>query len=77
LAKIKPEAGSDSIPVLRPNWAGQLLLPLMMGAIELGQLFALGQALRLFDHLTMGVTGRLQVAKPVLALSLAERGVLA
>ena len=37
---------------------------------ELVQLFALGQALRLFDHLTMGVTGRLQVTKQALALRL-------
>ena len=43
---------------------------------ELVQLFALGQALRLVDHLTMGVAGRLQVAKQVLTLSLAELGVL-
>lgn len=34
------------------------------------QLFALGQALRLFDDLTMRITGRLQVAKQALALRL-------
>jgi hypothetical protein len=32
-AKMKPAAGSAIMPGLRPNWAGQLLLPLQMGAM--------------------------------------------
>ena len=31
VAKIKPLVGSEISPVLRPNWAGQLLLPLRIG----------------------------------------------
>ena len=42
----------------------------------LAQLFALGQALRLFDDLTMGVAGRRQVAQQALTLSLSELGAL-
>ncbi len=44
---------------------------------ELTQLFALGQALRLFGNLTMRVAGALQVAKQALALCLTQVGVLA
>ena len=42
----------------------------------LTQLFALSKALRLFDPLTMSVTGGFQVPKQVRTLHLAEFGVL-
>ncbi len=32
-AKRNPVAGSDTMPGLRPHWAGQFLLPLMIGAM--------------------------------------------
>ena len=43
---------------------------------ELAQLCALSEALRLFDHLTMSLAGGFEVAKQVLALGLAELGIL-
>jgi hypothetical protein len=33
VAKMKPAVGSEMMPGLRPNWAGQLLLPLGIGAM--------------------------------------------
>ena len=83
LAKIKPDAGSERIPVFPSKLGWTIAFPFedrrnggVIGIDDFAVIepFALGQTLRLWGDLPMGSAGGFQVAQQTLALRLTERG---